>query len=159
MIEHGIPGLIGILSNDLMLVCDGSYVVQEANTMALDLLGPDIIGQPLPHLLHDMSQTKGRSFFEHARGVAVGSTSESWELMFQPSHGNPMLINVRAGRCQQQQWLFVGTYESPQFTALYHEVLAMNSELTNLIRQLSKEQARLSNQLARLLETEEHHYG
>jgi hypothetical protein len=52
----------------------------------------------------------------------------------------------------------VASRDSPQLTALYHEVLAMNNELTNLIRQISKEQARLITQLERLADAQERHY-
>jgi hypothetical protein len=50
--------------------------------------------------------------------------------------------------------------EPPQLTAIYHEVLSINSELTNLIRQLNKEQARLAAQIERLLKEQgEKNYG
>jgi len=62
---------------------------------------------------------------------------------------------MRGGLTEQGEWLLVGTYESPQAQALYHEALAMNSELTNLIRQLNKEHARLSSQLSAQIETQE----
>jgi hypothetical protein len=159
VINTGIPAILSALSNDLILVCDEHYIIQEVNPLATDMLGESLVGQSFLHILHDSSQSKGQGFLEHIARIGTNNTSDSWELLFNVPRDHPMLITMRAGTCDQHTWLFVGTCESPQLTALYHEVLAMNSQLTNLIRQLSKEQARLHGQLVQLLETQEHHYG
>jgi hypothetical protein len=151
--------MLGSLSHDLILVCDAEHRVREANPLSLTMLGPSIIGQPLQALLSDMTIAKNEAFLDHLDRIEIGSISDEWELLFHSSRPDPLLINLRAGLCDQGQWLLVGTCESPQLTALYHEVLAMNSELTNLIREMSKEQARLSDQLSHLLHTQEQHYG
>lgn len=155
MIEYGIPALLGHLSHELILVCDRQFVVSEANPLARQMLGQHIVGQPFRALLSEMTPAKNDAFLHHLQSVAAGSISESWEMLFQIPEREPVLLHMRGGLTEQGEWLLVGTYESPQAQALYHEVLAMNSELTNLIRQLNKEHARLSNQLSTLAETQE----
>ncbi len=159
MTDNGIPTLLGSLTHDLIVLCNPSYVVLEANTLAQEMLGTHIVGQSLLQLLHEKSQMKGQSFLKHLSHLAANETSNAWELVFYSASGETVMINVRAGLSDNGNWLLVGTCESPQLTALYHEVLAMNSELTNLIRQLSKEQARLNEQLSRLLDLQEHYHG
>jgi PAS domain-containing protein len=153
MLEAGIPAILGSLSNDLILVCDEAYVVQEANALACHILGTHMIGQPLINLLHRTSQDKGQAFLEHTRSIAAGETGDTWELLFAAPDREPLLISMRAGRSEHGTWLLVGMCESPQFTALYHEVLSINSQLTNLVRHLSKEQSqsRLNNPASHLM--------
>jgi hypothetical protein len=151
-----IPNLIGQLSNDIMLICDQQCIVREANPVALQTLGNEIVGRPVLQLLATMSRTKGRAFFDHLRRLAPGECSEPWELLFHMSQAAPLLISVRGGATDDGQWLLVGSHESPQLTVLYHEVLAINSELTNLVRQLSKEQAQLTSRIETLMSAQEH---
>lgn len=150
-----IPDLIGQLSNDIILVCDQQCVVREANTVALQMLGSDIVGRPTLQLLATMSRTKGRAFFDHLRRLNAGECSEPWELLFHIARSAPLLISMRGGSTGGGQWLLVGSHESPQLTVLYHEVLAINSELTNLVRQLSKEQAQLTSRIETLMSSQE----
>jgi hypothetical protein len=152
---HGIPELLGSLSHDLIMVYDEHYVIREANALALHFLGEQCVGQALPTLFADMAYDKGMAFLAQANTLQVGQTGEPWELLLNTVHIEPTLIKMRAGRWQPQSWLLVGMCDSPQLTALYHEVLEMNSELTNLIRQLSQEQSRLSGEVSRLLQTQE----
>lgn len=151
MIEYELVQLLGALTQDIILVCDRGHIVREANPLACDLLGGDLIGRPLLSLLSTMSQTKGEAFLEHTRQIAPGTASDTWELLFHVPPTEPLLANVRMGFSTRGYWLVVGTHESPQLSALYHEVLAMNTELTGMIRELSREQVRLSNQVSRLL--------
>jgi hypothetical protein len=155
VIEHGIPALLGHLSHELILVCGQEFTVHEANPLAKQMLGAHIVGQPFRGLLSEMTPAKNDAFLRHLQSVAKDQISESWELLFQVPEREPVLLHVRGGLTEQGEWLIVGTYESPQAQALYHEVLAMNSELTNLIRQLNKEHARLSNQLSNRVEVQE----
>lgn len=159
MIESGLPGLMGVLSRELFIICDQQYLVCEANKLALQMLGSHIVGRPFLSLLADMSRTKGQIFVEHLYRLDSGVISDSWELLFDVIDSPPVLFSTRGALYEPGKWLLVGTYESPQLTALYHKVLAMNSELTNLIRQLSKEQVRLNREVMRLLEKQEHFHG
>lgn len=159
MIETGIPAILGSLSHDLIFVCDTGFVVREANPLTLDLLGSDIIGQPLLYLLHESSCSKGQAFLDHIAAIASDTASDAWELLFNASGRTPLLLRIQARQSAEGQWFIVGTYDSPQLTGLYHEVLAMNSQLTNMIRELSKEQARLNSQIAHLLEKQEYING
>jgi PAS domain-containing protein len=156
VIENGIPALLGHLSHDLIFVCDRQFVVSEANPLAKQMLGTHIVGQPFREILSTMTPAKNEAFLHHLQSVSAGNISESWELLFHVAEGEPVLLHVRGGMTEQGEWLLVGTYESPQSQALYHEVLAMNSELTNLICQLNKEHARLSSKLSELVETQEY---
>lgn len=159
MIESGIAAMIGLLSHDLIMVCDAQHVVRETNGVVGQVLGRQVVGLPFLALLPEMAQSKGQAFLEHLQQIPVGARSDTWELLFTMSQPVPLPISVRAGWCDQQTWVLVGTREPPHATALYHKVLAMNSELTNLIRQLSKEQARLNVELLRLAETQEQFHG
>ncbi len=159
MIHAGIPALLSTLTQDLVLVCDHSCRVYEANTLAVRLLGDYIVGKPFIQLLPPASQSKGNAFLEHMYNLNENQVSDTWELLFDTPSSELLLLNVRGGATGDGSWLLVGSRESPQLTALYHEVLAMNSELTTLIRQISKEQARLIQQLERLTQTEEHYHG
>lgn len=152
---QGIPELLGSLSHDLILVYDEHSIIREANALALHILGEQCVGQALPTLFAEMAYDKGMAFLAQANALQVGQTSEAWELLLKTVHAGAKLIKMRAGRWQTHHWLLVGMCDSPQLTALYHEVLEMNSELTNLIRQLSQEQSRLSSEVSRLLQTQE----
>lgn len=160
MMEQSIPPLLGRLSHDIILVYDEQHTILEANPLALRLLGSSVVGCSIMELMTDMSEEKALRFFDCTRTLALGEMSDTWELLFEIPGAEPMLINVRAGFWQPGRWLLVGMCESPQLTTLYHEVLAMNTELTNLIRELCREQARLSSQVSRLLQaqTQEHHH-
>jgi len=155
MTQPTIPPMIGMLSHDIIIVCDEQTVVGEVNHVALGLLGSDIVGKPFASLLSERSYDKGDAFLDYITGLEIGDTTETWELSFQTIHSRSMPISIRSGRIEDNTWLLVGTIESPQLTAIYQEVLAINSELTNLIRQLSKEQAKLTDQLTRLLQAQE----
>jgi hypothetical protein len=62
---------------------------------------------------------------------------------------------MRGGRLPDGGWMIMGSGESPRLANLYHEVLAINTELTNLIRELTREQAVLTGTINRLLERPE----
>jgi hypothetical protein len=158
MIEQSIPPLLGRLSHDIILVYDAQHTILEANPLALRLLGSSVVGRSIMDVMTDMSEEKAQMFLGCTHELALGEMSDIWELLFEMPNAEPMLINVRAGFWQPGRWLLVGMCESPQLTALYHEVLAMNTELTNMIRELCREQARLSSQVSRLLQnqTQEH---
>lgn len=157
MMNHAaIPDILGRLSHDVMLLCTREGVVCEANPVAKRILGEHIINQPLETLFSDMVGSKGKAFLDQLLDLADNETSNTWELFFKVPDSNDITpINMRGGAVDRERILLVGACEPPQLTAIYHEVLAINSELTNLIRQLSKEQARLSARLERLLNNEE----
>lgn len=150
-----IPPILGRLSHDVMLVCDRESIIQEANPLALRLMGPEIVGKPLSDVMAEKSKAKGEAFLGYLQELQEGDLSEAWELFFQVAGSSPMPVSVRGGLLEQDVWLLVGGCEPPQLTTIYHEVLAINTELTNLIRQLSKEQARLTSQVNRLLDSKE----
>jgi len=155
MTSPAIPELLGTLSHDIILVCNTQEIVQEANPLAQQLLGEQIIGHPLLELMTTMSRAKGRAFLNHLSNQPDPAAAETWELVFHVPQTVPLRVRARGGPLKQGGWLIVCGCEPPHMMALYHEVLAMNSELTNLVRQLSKEQSVLTNRLTRLLQTEE----
>lgn len=151
-----IPHILGKLSHDVMLVGNLEGTIKEANSLALHMLGSDIVGTPFLSLISPKSGPKGDTFFNQIRELEVGNISNTWELFFNaPDASEAVLINVRAGILEPGCWMIMGACEPPQLTAIYYEVLAMNSELTNLIRQLSKEQARLTTRLNSVLQQNE----
>ncbi len=146
-----IPALFGDLSHDLILICDRHGLIREANLRSRQLLGEDIIGSPLLQLLSTMSHIKGNDFLQQITTLSPGATSDTWELLFDSADAAPLCVSIRAGALSPDYRVLIGGYEPPRLTTLYHEVLAINSELTNIIRQLSKEQARLRDQIERLI--------
>lgn len=155
MSENQMSAILGLLSNDVILTCDPEGVVQHANVVAERRLGSELVGRPLLKLLSTMSRPKGIAFVEQLRTLTPGQTTEPWELLFHLARSTPLLICMRGAILDDGCWLLVGGLESPQLTTLYHEVLTINNELTNLVRRLSKEQAHLSRHLSRLLTTPE----
>ncbi|MFP4438316.1 MAG: hypothetical protein ACLFVO_13805 [Chloroflexaceae bacterium] len=155
MNSPAIPELLGTLSYDIILVCDSQEIVQEANPLAQQLLGEQIIGHPLLELMTTMSRAKGRAFLNYLHDQPDLTQVETWELLFHVPQTVPMRVRARGGPLEQGGWLIVCGCEPPYMMALYHEVLAMNSELTNLVRELSKKQSVLTNQLTQLLQAEE----
>lgn len=147
-----IPELFGTLSHDMLFVCNPEGIISEVNTLAQRMLGNGLVGKSFVNLLAESSRSKGMTLLENLRSYHLNDMSVTWELIFHGLEPNHLMVHVRAGVIAEDQWLIVGACEPPQLTAIYYEVLAMNSELTNLIRQLSKDQARLSTHLNRLLQ-------
>jgi len=150
-----IPPMLGKLTHDVIILCSKDKIIQEANPFALRMIGPDIVGKSLESLFSDMSGSKVHSFIEHMSQFDMGEISETWELFFDTPEDEPRPINIRGGVMDTGEWLLVGTCEPPQLTTIYYEVLAINSELTNLVRRLSKDLAMLNSRLARLLQEQE----
>jgi hypothetical protein len=100
------------------------------------------------------SHEKGVTFLAELK-QEIDQASEAWELIFQSTQAEPVLLQVRGGWLASGQWLFVGSNDLLNFSDVYYEVLAINSEMTNLIRQLSKDQARLNSQLETLFQVQE----
>jgi hypothetical protein len=155
MKESSIPDMLGRLSHDIIVVYNDDSVICETNAVAERVFGRDLVDQPLQSIFSSKTQTKTDRFLAQMRELSVGDISSSWELYFDIPDQSPMPVTLRGGALDQTLHMIVGAFESPQLTAIYHEVLAINSELTNLIRQLSKEQAHLSAQLDRLLHLKE----
>lgn len=155
MTDKAIPPMIGSLSHDLMLVCDKQGIIQEANPIALHMLGYDIIGNKLLSLLSDESTEKGKAFLRNSSKLDVGEISGMWELIFNTPGLVHTPVRMRSGLFSQEKLILVGTCDQPHLMGVYNEVLAINSELTNLIRQVSKEQARLTTRLTKLIEAQE----
>jgi hypothetical protein len=154
MTQTTIPPILGKLSHDILLIGTTAGVIQEANDLAFHLFGEDILGKSFLTLMSPKSSTKGERFFAQVQGFQVGEVSNTWELFFKTLETDTLLVNTRAGLIQVGVWVMMGACEPPQLTTIYHEVLAMNSELTNLIRRLSKDQARLTSRLNNLLDQE-----
>ncbi len=155
MKESRIPDMLGQLSHDVIVVCTNEAIIYETNAVAERVFGQSLVDEPLQHIFSSKTQTKTERFLTQMRELSVGDISSSWELFFDIPDESPMPVTLRGGVLDQKLWMLVGAFESPQLVAIYHEVLAINSELTNLIRQLSKEQAHLSAQLDRLLHLKE----
>jgi hypothetical protein len=149
--------LIGQLSNELILVCDGDLIVREANALALVTLSERIIGQPLLHLIAPVARGKGAAFIAELQRLSTEQLSVTWELLLRVPQDTPLLIGLRGGALPAGGWLIMGGGEPSGLSRLYKEVLALNTELTDLVRKLTREQAVLSEQVRRLLEREEHH--
>lgn len=150
-----LPGLIGKLSHELMLACDDELTVREANSLALSTLGPRIVGRPLLQLITSMARPKGAVFIAELEALEPEQVSTTWELLLHVPRAAPLLIGLRGGRRREGGWLIMGAVESPRLSGLYHEVLALNKELTELIRQLTRQQAELNHKLERLPITQE----
>jgi hypothetical protein len=150
-----IPPILGTLSSDIILACDEDMTICEANALALRTIGTEVIGQPLIAVFRNTSEQKARRFIEHLSTFQVGEMCEAWELFLTPlsteSEGRErMSLSLRGGKLAGGWWLFVGACEPVQLTMIYHEVLAINSELTNLVRQMTKDRSRLANQLSQV---------
>lgn len=152
MNQNLIPDMLGRLSHEIILVCDEHGTIHEANPIALNMFGLSIIGRHLQELLFEKSVDKGNAFLSQLFELEMNSISNTWELYFNQPDSEPIACNIRGGKELAGYWIIIGACEPPELTAIYYEVLAMNSELTNLIRQLSKEQARLMTRLNELLQ-------
>lgn len=138
------------LSNEMILICDEQMLVREANPTALEALGKQIIGQPLTQLSSTVAQAKAEAFADELRQLNPSGVSTSWELLLHSPHATPLLAGMRGGRLPEGGWMIMGASEAPRLTALYYEVLAINTELTNMIRELIREQSNLSAAVKRL---------
>lgn len=155
--SHPLLAVVSRLSHELMLFCDDGLVVREANPLALTTLGPRIIGRPLAQLFATMARPKGAAFIEELGRLDAEAVSATWELLLHVPRAAPTLVGLRGGRSPAGGWVIMGASEPPHLTALYHEVLGLNTELTDLIRDLTRQQAGLSAQLACLLTATEQH--
>ncbi|RRR69484.1 MAG: hypothetical protein EI684_15545 [Candidatus Viridilinea halotolerans] len=149
--------LLGRLSNELILVCDHDLVVREANELAVQTLGEALLDHSLIELFSPTAQGKGTAFVAELQRLSPTQTTPTWELMLDVPHGNRLLIGLRGGKLPNQGWLIMGGGEPSGISNLYHEVLALNIELTTLIRKLSREQTVLNDRIQRLLEFQEQH--
>jgi len=149
-----IPTLLGALSHDFILALTPEHLICEANPLARQILGPQILGRPFLDLLTSESYSKGVAFLAELKQEA-DQASEAWELIFHSTQAEPVLLQARGGWLASGHWLFVGSNAMLNFSDVYYEVLAINSEMTNLIRQLSKDQARLNSQLENLFQVQE----
>jgi hypothetical protein len=155
-----LPGplnLLGRLSHELILVCDSDLVIREANELAIRTLRQPLLGQPLLQLIAPSARSKAVAFIAELQQLSADQLTISWELLLHVPQDNPLLIGMRGGALPAGGWLLMGGSEPGGITRLYQEVLALNSELTDLIRKLTREQAALSAQVQRLLDHQEHH--
>jgi hypothetical protein len=152
-----ILAVVNRLSHELVLFCDDDMVVREANPVALTMLGPRLIGRPLLQLFSAMARPKGAAFLDELRGLEGEAVSATWELLLHRSRAAHALVELRGSRSPEGGWVIIGASEPPHLTALYHEVLGLNAELSELIRNLTRQQASLSAQIAHLLSTREQH--
>ncbi|PDW02002.1 hypothetical protein [Candidatus Viridilinea mediisalina] len=147
--------MLGRLSNELILVCDDDLVVREANGLAVQTLGTAIIDHSLFDLFSPAAQGKGTAFVAELQRLSADQITPTWELMLDVPHGNKLLIGIRGGKLPGRGWLIMGGGEPSGISNLYHEVLALNIELTTLIRKLSREQTVLNDRIQRLLDLQE----
>lgn len=143
--------IVSSLSRDVIITCSPQCDIIEANAVARRMLGDMIVNQPFLSLLEESSRAKGKRFLEELAKTTEGEISHPWELIFHVPQGTPIAMSIRGGMVEEGM-VVVGTGEPPDLTTIYYEVLAMNSELTNLVRQISKEQARLSARLQNILQ-------
>lgn len=143
--------MLARLSNELILVCDDQMLVREANPLALETLGAQIVGKALPQLAAHVARSKAEAFAAELRQLDTDGVSTSWELLLQVPQAPPLLAGLRGGRTHEGGWMIMGAGETPRLTALYYEVLALNTELTNMIRGLIREQADLNSTVSRLV--------
>lgn len=149
--------LLGRLSNELIFVCDHDLIVREANGLAMRTLGEALLDHSLLELFSPAAQGKGTAFVAELQRLHDDQITPTWELMLDVPHGNTLLIGLRGGRLPKRGWLIMGGGEPSGISNLYHEVLALNIELTTLIRKLSREQTILNERIERLLDLQEQH--
>ncbi len=147
--------MFGRLSGELILICNAQMQVCEANELTCATLGEPIVGQPLSQLFTSMARAKGAAFIAELQRLDASAVSATWELLLHVPHAAPLLAGLRGGRLPEGGWMILGSSELPHLTSLYHEVLSLNTELTNLIRDLTREQAALNETVHRLLEVQE----
>jgi hypothetical protein len=150
MNDGGRAALLAELSYDLVLTCDAGTAVVAANSVALRTLGPRLLGKPLLKLTSTLSRPKTEAFLERIRMLGSGEISDSWELLFHVPRSVPLMARARAAALPEGGWLLLANFEALQPSPLYEEVLAINNDLTALVRAVNKKQAALARQLARL---------
>lgn len=147
--------LISQLSHELIMVCDQELVVREVNELAASMIGERIIGRPLLQLFSNMARPKAIAFINALLALDPGQVTATWELLLHMPRAAPLLVGLRGGRIGEGGWLLMGNGEPPRLTGLYHEVLALNTELTDLVRTLTREHAALAQQIERLMQEKE----
>ncbi|MFV9506612.1 MAG: hypothetical protein AB4911_18840 [Oscillochloridaceae bacterium umkhey_bin13] len=147
--------LLGRLSHELIFMCDDGLIVREANGLALETLDRPLVGLPFAKLFATNARVKGEAFLGELRQLSPNEITVTWELMLHVPHQAPLLIGLRAGALEGGGWVIMGGGEPTGMHRLYHEVLALNTELTDLVRKLTREQAALSEQVRRLLAHQE----
>lgn len=153
----GPSNLLGRLSHELILVCDSNLIVREANELAIKTLNQPLIGRALLQLIAPAARSKAVTFIAELQQLSPDQLTISWELLLHVRQHAPLLIGLRGGALPAGGWLLMGGGEPSGISRLYQEVLALNTELTDLIRKLTREQAALSAQVQRLLDRQEHH--
>jgi hypothetical protein len=154
-----IDPIFGRLSGELILVCDDDLTVRDANTLARSTLGERIVGRPLLKLITAMARAKGEAFLDALRSLGDADSTATWELLLHVPRAAPLLTGLRGARRPGGGWVIMGGGESPGLSRLYHEVLSLNAELTDLIRQLTREQAALAATVSRLTQRQEEHHA
>jgi hypothetical protein len=128
----------------MILICDDQMTVREANELALATLSDNILGRPLLLLVANMARSKGATFIDELRCLDTKGVTPTWELMLHVPRDVPLLVGLRGARLPDGGWMIMGSGESSRLMGLYHEVLSLNTELTNLIRQLTRDKAALT---------------
>lgn len=148
--------LFSQLSGEIILICDDQLLVREVNDLARTTLGDHIVGRPLLQLIAAMARSKGAAFIDELQRLDGTGVTATWELMLHvPRSAPPLFVGMRGGRLPDGGWMIMASSESPRLAHLYHEALSINIELTNLIRELTREQATLTRTLNHLLARQE----
>jgi hypothetical protein len=142
------------LSGEVILICDDQMIVREANELARTTLSEHIVGRPLLRIVTAMARSKGKAFIDALGRLDDTAVTNTWELLLHVPRAAPLLVSLRGGRLPEGGWMIMGSSDSPRLTALYHEVLSINTELTNVIRQLTREQAALVSSINQLIESQ-----
>lgn len=151
--------LLSRLSHELIFVCDDALIVREANELAITTLAQPIVGEAFAKLFASNARIKGEAFIAELRRLGPDELTVTWELLLHVPDQAPLLIAIRAGALQGGGWVLMGGSEPTGVYRLYQEVLALNTELSDLVRKLTREQAALSDHVRRLLAHQENHHN
>jgi len=139
--DPGVLSFIGQHATLIMLVTDRAGKIEQANTFAREWIGQPLIGMDIKDLVVDFSGTFCfQTLLEDS--AATHSLTVNTAL-----HGPETLVFLLK---RLDQWVLVlGQHDISEIKTLQDQVLSLNSELSNLTRDLHKRNAQL-NQLNQL---------
>jgi len=129
----------GVSTIGVALLCDQAGVVLKILHNKFGLAKTDLLGKSFPRLVDAASLQKALSFLVElkAHGSLIG-----WEFNF-PVNGQMVLAHC-AGLVLEDQLLIMAARTHNDIQHLFNEMMYINNEQMNLLRQLSKDQAGLA---------------
>ncbi len=129
------------LLSRLALLCDSRGFILKVLEDELGLIEPHLIGGPFTQILDAGSVDKGLDFFA---AIQQDTLFHAWELIV-TEQGRPLLMYA-VGALRQDGILIVAMTDSSQLLRYYEELAQINSEQTNSMRMLLKQQAMQTRQ-------------